>query len=173
MSANYSGGEFAVTLSSGHKQCKFWPEYLPEDPRIVFIIERSKNGNIVVYRSVLDSTGKHLNPSSPFHGEWWTNGWTSSPYREELGFFEKKMAYGWTFTKDEDAYIVSVVSLPQRKMRLTIDGVVCEINGKKCRLWKLYVNTTEGWGTPTVNYVDLYGFEVEDSNKQQVERIKP
>ncbi len=164
-----------MTLSSKHPQSHLWPEYLPSDPKILFIIERSKNGNLVVYRSVVLPSGK-LNPAGPFIGEWWTNGWTAQPYKEDLGFFEKKMAYGWTFSKDEkedDVYWVSLVSLPQRKIRLAVDGCRVEINGVQCRLWKLFVHTTEGWGTPTVNYVDLYGFELRDPTKQQVERIKP
>jgi hypothetical protein len=178
MCASYTGGEFTVTLSSKHRQSKFWPEFLPEDNRILFIIERSKNGNVVVYRFGLDGASGHLDHNNPFYGEWWTNGWTKNPYREDLGFFERKMAYGYSCAKeDEDNYTITLVALPQRKLRLYKLGnefvAVLEINGVKCKLCKLFVNTTEGWGTPTVNYVDLYGFELDDPTKQQVERIKP
>eukprot|EP00475_Leptophrys_vorax_P013643 TRINITY_DN1_c0_g3_i1.p1 TRINITY_DN1_c0_g3~~TRINITY_DN1_c0_g3_i1.p1 ORF type:complete len:183 (-),score=44.21 TRINITY_DN1_c0_g3_i1:82-630(-) len=177
----YAGsGTFSATTDSNHPLCKFWPSYLPSDPSTLFIIERSKNGNVVQYKSVLDAAGTALNSAGPITGEWWTNGWTDKPYREDLGFFEKKAAYGWTFAAAEDekdAYTVSLVSLPSRKLTLSYANSIAiakmQLNGKMCRLWKLYVNTTEGALGPKVNYVELYGTTLDDAATVEIEQIKP
>lgn len=155
-------------------------------PNIAFIIERSKNKNVVVYEAQFEAGGARLKADDPLTVYWMdidpeyqkaARAAGRADDRVELGMIEKKMAYGLTATPAADGeYEVNLVALPERKLTLYVkDGRAfarMQIGGKPTNLVRIYVDSTEGWVRPTVNHVDLYGYDAE-TNEVRTERIKP
>eukprot|EP00475_Leptophrys_vorax_P026030 TRINITY_DN3646_c0_g1_i1.p1 TRINITY_DN3646_c0_g1~~TRINITY_DN3646_c0_g1_i1.p1 ORF type:complete len:189 (-),score=32.98 TRINITY_DN3646_c0_g1_i1:54-620(-) len=185
-SNKYPGSNYPVTVDSAHPQSSLWPEYLDEDRGRIFIFERNKNANIIEYHAqYADDSKNTLDPACPVKVHWTSFGWTPEIRKSELNFLQRTVAFGYNYEKvpgkEEDdpmTYSMSLVPLPSKKVSLSLnsDGsplAVIELNKKKCRLVKLFVNSTERFGMlPSVNYVDIYGLDLED-NKVVIERISP
>jgi hypothetical protein len=183
-SDKYPGNNYAVTLDSTHPQTNLWPEYLDEDNGRIFIFERNKNANIIEYHAqYTDDSKTTLDPACPVKVHWTSFGWTPEIRKSELNFLQRTVAFGYNYEKQEAedksvSYVMNLVPLPSKKVTLSLnsDGTpvaVIELNKKKCKLVKLFVNSTERFGMlPSVNYVDLYGLDLEDG-KVTIERISP
>lgn len=141
----------------------------------LFIIERSKNANIVRYDAQLTKDGK-LNPEEPVVAYWILH--ADEGQRAELSWMQKKMAYGFE-TKPApsgDGYLMKMVPLPKRELRIKkVDEAVqaqLEIDGKPAVLEKIYVDSDPGLTGPSVNYVKLFGKDLETGEKRE-EKIVP
>lgn len=155
---------------------------LLDQEEIVFVIERSKNKNVVVYES-LDSE------SSPM-GVYWLDidpayveanrkkGVMSD--RSEISYLEKKIAYGLTATSaGPGEHDISLVALPQKVIRLKECPVLkrprafTSILGREARLERIYVESKENFfGLPTVLHVLVAGVTV-DTNEPIVQKLCP
>eukprot|EP01103_Thecamoeba_quadrilineata_P010729 TRINITY_DN2398_c0_g1_i1.p1 TRINITY_DN2398_c0_g1~~TRINITY_DN2398_c0_g1_i1.p1 ORF type:complete len:209 (+),score=37.30 TRINITY_DN2398_c0_g1_i1:51-677(+) len=162
-------GEYKCTTDSKNPQTRLWPDCLPKNDHRLFIIERSKNANLVVYDAKYNHKGE-LDPANPVDVYWQDYAVSSCPPREDLGWMEKKMAYGYDFEKGNspNEFFISLKALSGknlRKGRLFVDEnklpqAMFVISGKEARILKIYVSSTETMGfIPTVNYVDIYGFD--------------
>eukprot|EP00386_Alphamonas_edax_P000043 GDKI01000111.1.p2 GENE.GDKI01000111.1~~GDKI01000111.1.p2 ORF type:complete len:195 (-),score=81.05 GDKI01000111.1:308-832(-) len=152
-------------------------ELFASDPSVCFLIERSKNGNVVVYNANVAADGK-LDPKNPM-GVYWIN-WSKGDKadKEELNMVERSMAYGLSSKKvdgKDNTYEVSLVALPARKVTVTqgADGkpvASIEINGKQARARQIYVYAVDNWvGLPTVKYVEISGED--ESGASVTERV--
>lgn len=143
----------------------------PPEGRL-FHIERSKNANIVAYDVRLNPRGT-IDTSNPIDGYWVRL--AERGQRQELGTFEKRLAYGWeTKPGGEDKLVLTLKALPKRPIvvergsrgyeaRLPIDGV-------SARLTTAYVKSREGGVLPKVEYIDLIGYRL-DNGQPIRERI--
>lgn len=91
----------------------------------LFRVERSKNANVVQYDAQLTREGK-LKPEQPVIAYWIMH--ANNGGKEDLNWFEKKMAYGFRVVYDTkgDFWIMDLVVHIQRKIK------VYKANGRYC-----------------------------------------
>lgn len=126
----------------------------------LFIIERSKNANVVHYDARLTAEG-NLDPEEPVIAHWIML--AEDGRRKKLGWIEKRKAYGFTVKPDVAAksYTMTLVAAPEHQITIKqgMDTVRAEmvIDGRPAILEKLYINASEGFFGPTVLYIEAYG----------------
>lgn len=146
-------------------------------PETLFIIERSKNKNIVVYAAIFQ--GDSLHPERPIDVFWHD---IDPAYvaenrkkgklddRTELNMLESQFAYGVQAksTGKPHEFRLHLVALPDRECFLirSQEGVAhvrLHIKGKPCHLARVYVHSVERWMNPMpkVEYVELFGHHAE------------
>ena len=141
----------------------------------LFIIERDKNTNVVHYDARLTADGK-LDPSEPVIA-YWAERAEGSP-REELSWIQKKMAYGFTIKPDPsvNGFRMALVVAPEKQIivKKEKDTVHAEgvINGRPAGLEKLHIHATDGLTGPKVEYLELYGKDLE-TGKKRYQKIAP
>uniref|UniRef100_K3WVQ5 DUF4833 domain-containing protein n=1 Tax=Globisporangium ultimum (strain ATCC 200006 / CBS 805.95 / DAOM BR144) TaxID=431595 RepID=K3WVQ5_GLOUD len=174
--------DYAPTTSSTHEQSKLWPAYLPVSTDRVFIFERSKNAQLVVYTANYSDRAKRvLDPKWPLDINWQSFGWTDHPTSNATGMLERKMAWGYSHSRSAGKdgtllYDITLNALPTRAAQLYFDesgAIVLQttINGAPSRLWKVFVATGSSKAfIPKVLYVELYGTDVA-SGADMYERI--
>lgn len=125
----------------------------------LFHIERSKNANIVAYDVRLNPRGT-IDTRNPIDGYWIRL--AEEGQRDELGSFEKRLAYGWEVKRHgEDKLLLTLKALPSHKIVVERGKYGYEahlpISGVPARLVTAYVKSKEGGVLPKVEYVDLIG----------------
>jgi hypothetical protein len=137
----------------------------------LFVIERSKNANVVKYDAVITDDGK-INEQKPIDAYWLLYAYKNGE-REELSAFDKK-AYGFKvkYNKETDNFDFVLKAVKDKPMTLGLyDGVakvVIKINNIDCFLNKVYIESEDGaFGIPKVSYYELFGSEVKTGNSQQ------
>lgn len=137
----------------------------------LFVIERSKNANIVKYDVVLTDTGK-INEKNPIDAYWLLYD-KKNGEREELSSFDKK-AYGFktNYNKEKDNFDFVLKAVKDKPMILglhnNVPKAVIKINNIDCFLEKVYIESKDGaLGIPKVSYYELFGKEVSTGKAQQ------
>lgn len=178
--------DYQATTASTHPQTKLWPAYLPVNDDRVFIFERSKNAQLVVYTAnYIDREKRVLDPKWPLDINWQSFGWTAHPTSNATGMLERKMAWGYAHKPLEagaspqtvadrsshgSQYQVTLNALPSRVALLYFDSegtlvLQTTISDTNSRLLKVYVCTGSSRAfVPKVLYVELYGIDVESGN---------
>lgn len=140
----------------------------------LFIIERSKNANIVRYDAVLASDGS-IDKDNPIDAYWLLYA-KKNGEREELSAFDKK-AYGYkvSYNEKNKNYDFVLKAVKEKPMTVSIYNkvpkAVIKINNIDCFLNKVYIESKDGaFGIPTVSYYELFGKEV-SSGKDQYQKI--
>ena len=135
-------------------------------PAHLFVIERNKNANIVVYDANLGPAGDFA-ASEPVKVYWLMN--ANKGEREELNVVESRRAYGFNVVPgDAPATYTMTFKAGKGKRHLTIRMLngcpvaIASINGRSGILRKLFVQSTEGLTGPTVQYVELFGDDAEN-----------
>ena len=135
----------------------------------LFIIERSKNANVVHYDARLTADGK-LDPKEPVIAYWVML--AEDGRREELSWIEKKKAYGFTIKPDPsvNGYKMTLVADPERQITVKKerDAVRAEgvIDGRPAVLEKMYIKASDGLTGPKVEYIELYGKDLQTGEKR-------
>ena len=140
----------------------------------LFRIERSKNKNIVQYDICVSENGD-VPDSKPVTAYWvLENG-----EKHDLNVIQAKLAYGIDSQEKlaENKYRIVLVAFKDRKILIEkiADGyrAIVLISGKESILEKIYVKSEERMlGLPKVNYVDLFGRNLQTDVAVQ-ERIIP
>jgi hypothetical protein len=140
----------------------------------LFIIERSKNKNLVQYAIRL--TENRDDPESRPVVAYWV---LENGKREELNSLEKKYAYGIVRQErlDKDKFKIILAAFKSldiivKKMNDSFKAII-SINGKESILQKIYIKSEESAaGFPRVLYVDLVG-RIKDTGRPIKERITP
>ena len=141
----------------------------------LFIIERSKNANVLHYDARLTADGK-LDPKEPVIAYWVLL--AEDGRRKKLSWIEKKKAYGFTIKPDPsvNGYKMTLVAAPER--RITVkkekDAAHAEtvIDGRPAVLEKMYINASDRLTGPKVHYIEVYGKDLETGEKRR-EKMKP
>jgi len=135
----------------------------------LFIIERSKNANVVHYDARLTADGK-LDPKEPVIAYWVLL--AEDGRREELNWIEKKKAYGFNIKPDRSVkgYKMTLVAAPQQQITVKKEGdavrAVGVIGGRPAVLEKLYIKASDGLTGPNVEYIELYGKDLKTGAKR-------
>ncbi|MCX5905689.1 MAG: DUF4833 domain-containing protein [Deltaproteobacteria bacterium] len=135
----------------------------------LFIIERSKNANVVHYDARLTADGK-LDPKEPVIAYWVKL--AGDGRREELSWIEKKKAYGFDLKPDPSVkgYKMTLVADPQRPITVKKEGDAVRaegvIDGQPAVLEKMYIKASDGLMGPKVEYIELYGKDLETGGKR-------
>ena len=143
--------------------------------RPLFIIERSKNANVVHYDARLTVDGA-LDPREPVVAYWVMA--AEDGRREGLNWIEKKKAYGFRMSPDPSVpgYAMALVSVPQRRItvRKAGDSVRAEmvIDGRPAVFEKMHVKSVEGLLGPLVQYIGLYGKDLK-TGAERYEKFVP
>ena len=141
----------------------------------LFIIERSKNANVVHYDAWLTADGK-LDPQEPLIAYWVMS--AEDGRREELSWIEKKKAYGFNIKPDPSVkgYKMTLVAAPQQQITVKKEGDAVRaegvIDGRPAVLEKLYIKASEGLTGPKVDYIELYGKDLKTGAKRY-QKIAP
>ena len=140
------------------------PEFaLPDDPDMLFYVERSTNSNTVVYAARRGAQGA-LDSQTPVEGFWrWFN---VDGHKKPLNFIERMMAYGVrTNTRDAGQPVTfQVAALPERTLTLDLDDkkrpeALIQIGGHTARLVYVYLNVIEGGVLPRVPSLDIFAID--------------
>jgi hypothetical protein len=130
----------------------------------LFIIERSKNANVVHYDAQLAADGK-LDPKEPVIAYWVRL--AEDGRREELSWIQKRVAYGFTIKPDPsvDGYGMTLVAAPEKqiivkKEKKTVRAEAV-IDGRPAILEKMYIYASDGLTGPRVRYIDVYGKDLQ------------
>jgi hypothetical protein len=135
----------------------------------LFIIERSKNANVVHYDARLTADGK-LDPKEPVIAYWVMS--AEDGRREELSQLEKKTAYGFDIKPDPTVkgYKMTLVADPQRQITVKKEGDAVRaegvIAGRPAVLEKMYIKASDGLTGPKVEYIELYGKDLKTGVKR-------
>jgi hypothetical protein len=134
----------------------------------LFIIERSKNANVLHYDARLTADGK-LDPKEPVIAYWVML--AEDGRREKLKWIEKKKAYGFTIKPDPsvNGYKMTLAAAPQQRITVKKEkGAVraeAVINGRPAVLEKMYINASDGLTGPKVQYIEVYGKDLQTGEK--------
>jgi len=127
----------------------------------LFIIERSKNANIVCYDANLMKDGQ-INKENPVDAYWLLYA-EKTGAREELSLFDKK-AYGFKTSYNETTkdYNFSLKAVENKNMNIVmVEGkpkVKIMINNTESYLNKVFIQSKDGaFGIPKVFFYVLYG----------------
>lgn len=127
----------------------------------LFIIERSKNANIVCYDVKLSKDGK-IDKENPVDAYWLLYAEKTGD-REELSLFDKK-AFGFKTSYNEETkdYNFTLKAVENKNMTIImVDGkpkVKIMINSTESYLNKVFIQSKDGaFGIPKVYHYVLYG----------------
>jgi len=130
----------------------------------LFIIERSKNANVVYYDAQITADGD-LDPREPVIAYWIML--AEDGRRKRLGWIEKRKAYGFTVKPgvSTNSYTMTLVADPKHQITVrqekdTVRAEV-EISGRTAVLEKMYIHASEGLFGPTVLYIEVYGKDLQ------------
>ncbi len=129
----------------------------------LFFIARNKNANRVYYEARLTKAGT-LDTIQPIHAYWilWAKDSTGA-VREELNEIEKKLAYGFTYSKcAATSCVLRLAGFRGRAIEVRFLGTtpcaVTTIAGRPSYLTKIFVVTlASGMIIPRVSSTTLYG----------------
>jgi hypothetical protein len=140
------------------------PEYpAPDEPDMLFYIERSTNSNTVVYAARRDAHGA-LDTATPVEAFWrWFN---VDGAKKPLNFIERMMAYGVKAAPVAAGHPVTfqITSLPERTLTLDLDKdkqpeALIQIGTHTARLVYVYLNVVEGGLVPKVPSLDIFAVD--------------
>jgi hypothetical protein len=141
------------------------PEFpVPNEPNMLFYIERSVNSNTVVYAANLDPHGR-INPKEPVNAYWrWYN---VDGHKKPLIFIERMLAYGVkSITHDgpHGAVTFKVAAVPERRIVLDLDGhgrpeASMQIGGRWVKLVYIYLQVDDSGFLPKVPALDIFGID--------------
>jgi len=169
-----SAGAAVAEGSAVYRPALFPVAALAQTQRL-FIIERSKNANVVHYDARLNADGK-LEPAEPVVAYWIML--AGDGHRENLKWIEKNWAYGFDIKPDASGigYRMTVAAAPNRPITVKTAGEVARaelvIDGRPAVLEKMYIDSSDGLTGPKVHYIELRGKDLQ-TGENRYEKIVP
>jgi hypothetical protein len=149
---------------------------LPDDSyQNLFIIERSTNANVVHYDAKIGKDGA-FDPKEPVVVYWVMA--AEDGRRQSLSALEKMFAYGFTIRGDSSgqSFWMTLVSQKRREIHIYQEGgkvrAVILIGGQAAYLSKIYVQARESSLLRTVDYVELFGYDIV-TRQDRYEKVAP
>lgn len=137
----------------------------PEDPDLLFFIQRNQNFDTIVYK-LNRAPGGLINRDLPIHAYWIK--YSEGGVQRDLNYMQSKLAYGYESSEvSPDLYKFHFVSYPQLVFYIARRDeerfhVVTYINGRQARLSNIYVYAVEFGVFPDVKFIELYGEDLEN-----------
>lgn len=146
------------------------------DPTVhrLFHIERNKNANIVVYDALSQPDG-NLIKKDPVIVYWLKL--AEDGERKGLKGIEKRMAYGFKI-EEREGNVLELKMKADVGRNLWVKPVddtykaFMEIDGHQAVVEKIFIFATEGGLIPTVEYIELFGEDVE-TGEDRYEKFLP
>jgi len=141
----------------------------------LFVIERSKNANVIHYDARLTPDGG-LDPDEPVVAYWIMA--AEDGHRENLTWLEKKKAYGFSVERNaaSGGFRVALVAVPDRQVTVKMAGKTVRaemtIDGRRAVIERIYINASDGFTGPKVHYYELFGKDP-DTGEKRYEKIVP
>jgi hypothetical protein len=141
------------------------PEYpVPNEPNMLYYIQRSVNSNTVIYAAHIDSRGR-IDPDAPVDAYWrWYN---VDGHRKPLNTIERMLAYGVKPIRRSGSggeIAFEVAALPQRDILLVQDKeghpeAVVQFGNRWTKLVYVYLQVDDRGLLPKVTAMDLFGID--------------
>jgi hypothetical protein len=140
------------------------PEYpVPNEPNMLFYIERSVNSNTVVYAANLDGHG-NINSDEPIIAYWrWYN---VDGHRKPLNLVERLLAYGVTSVTHNGpgAFSFKIAGLPERTIFVDLDSTgrpeaFGKVGTRSVKLIYIYLEVDDSGLWPDVTAMDFFGID--------------
>lgn len=128
-------------------------------PPHLFVVERSKNANVVAYDAQLDPSGAFA--AKPVVAYWLLDGDASR--REELTTIEWNRAYGFNMkpAAEPGTYALQFRAGKKRGLTIRVENgcpvAIGKIQGHPAILRRIFVRSKEGGLMPSVEYVEFFG----------------
>lgn len=149
---------------------------VPDDPNILFYIQKNTNPNTIVYALLLDADGK-INPKDPIEVFW--RRYQEDGRKKKLGWLEKTFAFDFKVSaikSKPNSYVFSLVAMKGRKLYATQNKkgepeVATLIDGKLARLDRIYLMVDDSKRIQEVLSMELFGRDFK-TNKLVYEKIE-
>lgn len=143
----------------------------PKTKELMFYIQRNHNSNTIVYEANFDKNGI-LNTEKPLLVSWIR--YDEEGQRMELRTVEKWYAYGLKSKKlkeKEGVYEIALVAYKDRMLQLIQTApyqayIKMRMEGLECELDHIYIQADNSGVWPSVEYVELFGFDWEKGHKK-------
>ena len=145
------------------------PTAVHKNTQSLFIIEHSKDVNVVQYDARLTADG-NLDPKEPVIVYWVIR--AEDGHREELNWLERKKGYGFDIKPDPsvNGYKMTLKGDPQHPITVKREGDAIRaevvIGGRQAVLEKIYINASDGLMGPKVHDIVLYGIDLKTGGKR-------
>lgn len=135
---------------------------VPDDPNILFYIQKNTNPNTIVYALLLGEDGK-INPKDPIEVFW--RRYQEDGRKKKLGWLEKTFAFDFKVSavaSRPNSYVFSLVAMKNRKLYATQNKkgepeVATIIAGKMARLDRIYLMVDDTKRIQEVLSMELFG----------------
>jgi hypothetical protein len=131
----------------------------------LFHIERNKNANIVVYDAMVQPDGNLPEKDKHAIEVYWLKQ-AEGGERKGLKRIERKKAYGFK-VKEREGNRVVIEMVADIGRLITVNPTestyqaFVDINGRQAVMEKVFIFATEGGLLPTVEYIELFGKDLE------------
>jgi hypothetical protein len=150
---------------------------VPNEPNMLFYLQRSKNANTIVYAANMTASGQ-IDPKNPVEVFWRV--FDEDGRRHGLNFIERTLAYGAAQRPVADhpgEFDVNIVSLPEVKFRIDVDEsgrpeATLMFGNRTVRAISAYVEIDETGLIPELVSLDIYGID-KASGRVLHERMLP
>ncbi len=150
-----------IFIDPGSQGRPSWYPTPPEDPDLLFYIQRNQNQDAIVYRVNRTSEGL-ISDDLPMDAYWIR--FTEGGVRKELNEFQSRLAYGYDSDKiSNELYRFRFVSYKELNFYVNKIAdtdryrVVYQHEGQTIALKYIYVYAVEYGVFPDVKYIELFG----------------
>ncbi|MGB0888387.1 MAG: DUF4833 domain-containing protein [Vicingaceae bacterium] len=145
-----------------NKEDVFIGHTVPDDPNVMFYIQKNTNPNTIVYALKLGADGK-INPEEPMEVFW--RRYQEDGAKKKLAWLEKTFAFDFKVKPvkgKENLYTFSLVAMKGKQLFVTQTkngkpNVFMKINGVTSRLERIYVMVDDSKRIQSVNSMELFG----------------
>lgn len=138
---------------------------------LMFYIQRNHNSNTIVYEAHFDENGM-LDTEEPLLVSWIR--YDEQGQRMELRTIEKWYAYGLKSKKvkeKEGVYEIALVAYKDRVLQLVQTApykaqITMRVENQDCQLDHIYIQADNSSAWPSVEYIELFGFDWEMGHKK-------
>ena len=153
---------FNNPLLSQNEEDVFIGHTVPDDPNVMFYIQKNTNPNTVVYALNLGTDGE-INPEEPMEVFW--RRYQEDGSKKKLAWLEKTFAFDFKVKPlegKENTYVFSLVAMKGKKLYVTQTkkgkpNVFMKIAGQTARLERIYVMVDDSKRIQSVNSMELFG----------------
>jgi len=141
------------------------PEYpVPNEPNMLFYVERSSNSNTVIYAANIDAHGR-IDPDAPVNPYWrWYH---VDGHKKPLILIERMLAYGVKSVRHDGphgAVTFELAAVPERRIVLDLDGqghpeALMKIGDRWVKLIYVYLYVDDSGIWPKVPALDIFSVD--------------
>jgi hypothetical protein len=150
------------TSFAQNEEAVFIGHTIPDDPNVMFYIQKNTNPNTIVYALKLNADGK-INADDPMEVFW--RRYQEDSARKELAWLEKTFAFDFkvkAIEGKENTYEFSLIAMKGKKLYVTQTkngepNVFMKISGITARLERIYVVVDDSKRIQSVISMELFG----------------